>query len=170
MQEPYIYLDWNVIKYIKTSDKDNKFESSLEWLEARYKFPFSFAHLCDLQRSEESYVNDDLVFLNKISNGYMIDIDDDINQYDIARQNVFEKYSEVKDSKDKIYPNIKIDDVIREKILNDGFEAFFSNVQNAVLLYPVTLAALSRFDSDYELYEEFRKYMLQQGKKPEKIF
>lgn len=166
MKDKYIYLDWNVVKYIKSSDWDKKFSASVEWLIARYRFPFSFAHLCDLQRSKEEYIQEDLLFLKGLSEGYMIGIDEAEDQYDIALQDVFEKFNEVKESKEKIYPNIQISEELKKSILVNGFEKFFSNIQNAPYLYCVLMSALNRFDSDAEMYKMFREYMINQGKNP----
>lgn len=77
----YIYLDWNVIQYMKNStvqDSINgpEFANLVHKLSKKYQFPFSEGHLRDLAISfkfqNKSYVDEDLDYLNKISNGYAL--------------------------------------------------------------------------------------------------
>lgn len=78
----YIYLDWNVIQYIKhekvVEDKFNavKFKSFMQRLKGRYVFPASEGHLKDLSATfkEENlpYIEEDLSFLNEIAEGFML--------------------------------------------------------------------------------------------------
>ena len=163
MQEPYIYFDWNIVKYVKDSDTDKKIASCIEWLRPRYRFPFSFAQLCDRQKGNSQSINDDLSFLNELSEGYMVGIDDTIEQYDISPQDVFKKYEQVNSDKEKKYPNIHIDEDIEKSILESGFERYFKDEKNASQFYPVMFAALNRFNGNSMLYKEFREFMIQRG-------
>lgn len=163
MRDEYIYLDWNVIKYIKESDTDRKLIQCIDWLKYRYKFPFSFAQLCDRQRGDAQYIQEDLHFLNELSEGFMVGIDNESNSYDISHQNIFKKYNMVKDSKETTYPNIHINPETRKNILEKGFENYFSNSENAPQLFHVLMSALNRFDSDPELYTQFREFMIKKG-------
>lgn len=83
--EKYIYLDWNVIKYIKKPRENNLendilFKEIVNSLSKKYRFPFCEAHLKDLTNgyNEETkkYVDDDLKFLNQLSNKKAIGIND----------------------------------------------------------------------------------------------
>ncbi|WP_421306632.1 hypothetical protein [Aeromonas veronii] len=78
MSEKYIYLDWNVFKYIKKprddkfKDLDVKFAILVEKLSKKYKFPFSEGHLADLLVSysdkNKDKVDSDLDFISRVSN------------------------------------------------------------------------------------------------------
>ena len=77
----YIYLDWNVVQYMKNSTiKDSingpEFSNIVNKLSKKYQFPFSEGHLKDLAISfdpqNKTYVEKDLDYLNKISNGYAL--------------------------------------------------------------------------------------------------
>ncbi|WP_043008017.1 hypothetical protein [Comamonas testosteroni] len=78
----YIYLDWNVIQYIKHekvvdgSFNAVEFKSFLQHLKSRYVFPASEGHLKDLsatfKKENLPYIEEDLSFLNEISGGFML--------------------------------------------------------------------------------------------------
>jgi hypothetical protein len=77
----FIYLDWNVIQYIKHGIKNEKFNGPdflelMKKIGKRYKFPFSDGHLKDLARSvcpeNKEEVQKDLTFLEQISQGYAV--------------------------------------------------------------------------------------------------
>jgi hypothetical protein len=79
----YVYLDWNVIQYMKNStvqgaiDGPNFYEL-VRKLSKKYKFPFSEGHLKDLvvsfnDRNQEN-INSDLEYLNTLSQGYALGI------------------------------------------------------------------------------------------------
>lgn len=74
-----IYLDLNVFNYMRTPrndknhDNDILFEALVSKLKKKYCFPYSQAHIFDLLRStNEVYTNDDLNYINKISNKTII--------------------------------------------------------------------------------------------------
>lgn len=82
----YIYLDWNVIQYMKNSTVQGsingpEFANLVRKLSKKYQFPFSEGHLRDLAESSKShtnpYTNEDLEYLNKISDGFAIGIADE---------------------------------------------------------------------------------------------
>lgn len=87
IKKPYILLDWNVIKYLKSprsnqsTDKDIECFHIIKQIEKKYAFPFCEAHLRDLQQSysQENVdrVNDDLEFLSSISKGICLESSDD---------------------------------------------------------------------------------------------
>ncbi|GGG34238.1 hypothetical protein GCM10007425_31200 [Lysinibacillus alkalisoli] len=77
IKKPYILLDWNVIKYLKSPrsnqsiDKDKECFRIIEQIGNKYAFPFCESHLLDLRQSysQENLerVNQDLKFLSSIS-------------------------------------------------------------------------------------------------------
>lgn len=165
MKCKYIYFDWNVFKYIKDLDMDGKFKGAIEWLSARYKFPFSYAHLCDRQRGNEKEIDDDLLFVDKISEGFMLGVDEENDEYDISKRDIYSMYATVKNDKENLYPNVQIGSDIKKKIIELGFEEYFRRNRSLDTLLKVILAALNRFDSDYNLYNMFREYMICQGER-----
>lgn len=75
----YIYLDWNVIQYIKHKIKiekksidGEKFGALVEKLKKIYIFPFSEAHLRDLSISKEEYHEENLNYLSNYSNNSIL--------------------------------------------------------------------------------------------------
>lgn len=80
----YVYLDWNVIQYMKYETKtdviDGKaFYDLVKKLSNKYQFPFSEGHLRDLAISSASadVISQDLKFLSEVSNGFVLSIDQD---------------------------------------------------------------------------------------------
>ena len=82
----YIYLDWNVIQYMKHKTITNvfdavKFKEFISELSATYAFPASEGHLRDLastfNEDNLKYIEDDLAFLKEISKGLMLGINPD---------------------------------------------------------------------------------------------
>lgn len=74
----YIYLDWNVIKYMKgqvVTDKYDgfEFEKLFNKLSKRFKFPYSESHLRDLlvsDKDDNPKVKEDLDYLMFVSEGF----------------------------------------------------------------------------------------------------
>jgi len=92
----YIYLDWNVIQHIKHKNKIEKksidgerFGILVDKLRKKYVFPFSEAHLRDLSISKEEYYDEDLKFLSKLSDDYVLGF---LSEEKIA----YEKYPNIK--------------------------------------------------------------------------
>lgn len=169
MSSEFIYLDWNVVKYIKENYNQQSMYSVIDWLKGRYYFPFSFAQICDRQRGEEEYIREDLDFLKELSEGYMVGIDDENDSFDISKKNIIEKYNEVKQY--RLYDlnmadlwNGILTSEILEEIFAQGIEEFFSKSRNVKFFVPFIYSALSRFDSNSVLYKEFRRFMIEYGK------
>lgn len=80
----YIYLDWNVIQYMKHEQIVEgkfdaiKFKSFIQSLKGKYVFPASEGHLKDLaatfKKANWSYIEEDLSYLNEISEGFMLGV------------------------------------------------------------------------------------------------
>ncbi|MDX6917459.1 hypothetical protein R9X49_20325 [Pectobacterium carotovorum] len=70
MKKEYIYIDTNIISEFKkfTTEKWDLFGKAKK----KYYFPFSHAHLFDLQNSQEQYLIEDLELLERISDRYAI--------------------------------------------------------------------------------------------------
>lgn len=72
----YIYLDWNVVKYLRENREDEKFHdaelfSLLCSLKNRYIFPYSIYHIQDrfsnYNPDYEKEISEDLCFFEKLS-------------------------------------------------------------------------------------------------------
>lgn len=80
----YIYLDWNVIQYIKheTVNKNldaKKFKEHINALSKIYVFPISEGHLRDLSSGysiDNKYITEDLTFIKQLSNNLMLGVAD----------------------------------------------------------------------------------------------
>ncbi|MCD9527570.1 hypothetical protein [Photobacterium carnosum] len=92
----YVYLDWNVIQYMKhatVQDSINgpEFLELVNKLSKKYKFPFSEGHLKDLAISlkpeNKDHITADLDYLNALSQGYALGIIED-NESIIPTQQV----------------------------------------------------------------------------------
>lgn len=86
LNERYIYLDWNVIKYMKEPRLnkdvlDDEFKNSVFKLKKKYRFPYSFAHIKDRANhySKEHYdkVKEDFEFAETINDKICVGIDRD---------------------------------------------------------------------------------------------
>lgn len=86
----YIYLDWNVLQYMKHSTiiteksiNGPECEKIIKNLLKRYRFPFSEGHLRDLAISSKpenkKNIQEDLNYLKELSNGYVLGIDSNEN-------------------------------------------------------------------------------------------
>lgn len=112
MKKDFVYLDWNAIKYLKDNGPKTEFAIILDVLKSKYHIPYSFAHLCDLQKnmsdSTMRLINSDLVFLQELTSSYMLGRYKD--DFDIDQ-----KFEEVKSYNLNIFPNPMIPpDVINE--------------------------------------------------------
>lgn len=163
LKDKFIYLDWNVFKYLK-DNKESEFSKRVNSIKENFKVPYSFAHLCDLQKNynstTEKFVRSDLEFLEKCSEGYMIGIFED--DYDLSNENdIYGKFDEVSkfNKLDTSYnlPKDQIDKITLE-IENIGFKEFFKGKE---CLFPLVIKqALSRFNADYKLYKLHRDFIL----------
>lgn len=158
MKQEFIYLDWNAIKSLMNQNAKPDFCEAITRLKTKYIIPFSFAHLCDTQKGlsmeTAQFVKKDLDFLNRLSDGYMLGTYED--DFDIAKQDIYKKYSDVAQAKTLKYPSFDIPDEIRNHIKQIGFKKFFEHGQNVQWFIPTVFSALSRFDSAPDLYKNFR--------------
>ncbi len=109
MSEKYIYLDWNVVKYLKKprEDKFNELDLSfselIKKLSKKYKTPFSEGHLADLlisySEKNKEKVDSDLNFLNKISQSTFVKVvDSSVEFHNIDPRMGFYQYMKEIDS------------------------------------------------------------------------
>lgn len=152
----YIYLDWNVVKLIKNC-QNNDFNIIVDNLKSKYIIPYSFAHLCDLQKkiSKDTldYIIDDIQFLSNLSNSNMIGIYK--NDFDISKQDINIKFTEVTNYNKKIY------NILSEHVLDDiykiGFKEYFKVETNQKHFTNFMKLALDRFNSDHKAFKQIRK-------------
>lgn len=139
----YIYLDWNVIQYMKNSTVQGsingpEFSNLVCKLSNKYQFPFSEGHLRDLainfKPENKLYIDKDLDYLNKISNGYVLEIRDDFDTLATTNNvNINEVFSEIlNEQRDKPvldisdkeysidYKNISNDDIFIPHLENNN--------------------------------------------------
>lgn len=77
----YVYLDWQIFQYMKNHVRQNSidgtaFEGLVRTLSEKYIFPFSAGHLMDLSISKPEYHNADIEYLNTVSRGFVLIMDD----------------------------------------------------------------------------------------------
>lgn len=117
IEKPYILLDWNVIKYLKTPREKYKHldENCMEIItkiKSKYAFPFCEAHFKDLAQSysenNKDLVNSDLEFLKNISGEIVLGMDEN-NKFIMTRHSVYDMFNGIiseKECKPSISPNI----------------------------------------------------------------
>lgn len=166
----YIYLDWNVIQYMKhgrISDGFDavKFKEFIGELSKTYSFPASEGHLLDLASTFKAenikYVKEDIEFLKEISGGFMLGINPDESlipvKADISRE--FEKVKLDKNSYLEIAVTgesyqIDMNKLSRDSLLRPHLE------ENDGILGPSVMESLLRKIRDSidtpEIYKRFR--------------
>lgn len=159
MKCDFIYLDWNVVKALKEKTANPFFSVAIRTLKKQFIIPFSFAHLCDLQKkmSKENmmFIEADLEFFNRLSGGYMLGRDN--NDFGLKKQNILQKYNEVTISKQTQYPSFNISQEMVEKIKEVGVTTFFQDRKNVQLFPVIAMSAFSRFDCNDEVYKVIRE-------------
>lgn len=158
----YIYLDWNAMKSIKNSKK-LEFTAIIDMLKTNFKVPYSYAHLCDLQKKftndTKELVRKDLKFIDKLTDGNMLGMDKD--DWIISKQNIFERFNEV--SK---FNTLNSEVIIKEKrdeIRKIGLETYIKDGHEKEFI-PLMMSILDRFNSTPELYSQFREIFNQENR------
>lgn len=111
ISKEYILLDWNVIQYLKKPRNicDEECKKLLKALHKRYAFPFCEAHLRDLaknySKSNKSLVDNDLFFLQQLSNSVVIATDDNYEEFHLTRYSPAKLFQEII-NEDTVKPNI----------------------------------------------------------------
>ncbi|MPM04815.1 hypothetical protein SDC9_51096 [bioreactor metagenome] len=159
MKKDFIYLDWNAIKYLKDNGSRTEFAIILDVLKLQYLIPYSFAHLCDLQKnmsdSTMRLINSDLAFLKELTSSYMLGKYKD--DFDIDQKSIDQKFEEVKSYNLNIFPNPMIPSDIIDEMKTLGLKNYFQKEENIKWYVPTFLKALNRFECDPVLYNLFRE-------------
>lgn len=184
----YIYLDWNVIQHIKHKNKieiklidGEKFGTLIENLRNRYVFPFSEAHLRDLSISEVEYYDEDLNFLSKLSDDYVLGFlpEEKIvyEKHPNIKKFFWETIEEQKKEKEEV-ENMKMEyympnsfDINVDKIPKDHIMKSFLKENNGVLDTKVFLSLLDLIKENMnnpKIYKQFRNSVTMMKKMIEK--
>lgn len=113
IKKPYILLDWNVIKYLKSPREkykslDENLKRIIDNIKKKYEFPFCEAHLRDLAKSyseeNKELINSDLIFFENLCGEIALGVDDDGN-FIMIKHSLKESFEEIVSEK-KNEPNI----------------------------------------------------------------
>ena len=128
----YIYLDWNVFKYIKEprteyEELDKSVKEIVIRTRNKYVYPFSEAHLRDrVNKYKPAYrekVEEDLSFVENISEGYCLAYRPDNGWIQPIKQSITEVFEQIISLQDKpldlsaVYP-----DMVPFEVNNNEFE------------------------------------------------
>ncbi len=110
-QDKYIYLDWNVVKYMISprSDKkelDEEMKRIVYDLKKKYKFPYSDGHIKDrANHYDEKYrekVKSDFAFFEGITNSYCLAKCNELNKLVMIEKSIMDAFDEkIKEEKNK---------------------------------------------------------------------
>lgn len=167
----YVYLDWNVIQYMKHSTVTNSidgvaFAELIKKLSKQYRFPFSEGHLTDLAVSLKSenlaLIKDDLKYLYELSAGYALGFDPNVNLVIINNIDIFEFFERIAT---EVYnePNFEITGtsypVDMEKLPKNDLYRPFLELNNGVMDVTVMEGFISKLWTsidDPEFYKQLR--------------
>ncbi|MBN1067589.1 hypothetical protein [Clostridium sp. ZS1] len=157
----YVYLDWNTMKSIK-NNKKLEFTAIIDILKINFKVPYSYAHLCDLQKKfsndTKELVKNDLEFIDKLTNGDMLGMYED--DWIISKQNIFERINEVSKFNTLNYEAITKEK--RDEIRKIGLGTYIKDEHEKEFI-PLIKSILDRFNSTPELYSQFREIFNQEN-------
>lgn len=110
IHNPYIYLDWNIFKYMKENrtqyaELDRDCFQMIKKLKRKYRFPISQAHIRDrMSRYSEFYIDkvkEDFDFVNSVSEGFFVtnipDMNNELGLVSIDIRNCYRDYLEETD-------------------------------------------------------------------------
>ena len=116
IKKPYILLDWNVIKYLKSPREkykslDENLKKIIDKIKKKYEFPFCEAHLRDLAQSysevNKELIKSDLIFFESLSGGVALGVDSNEN-FIMIKHSLENSFREIINEK-PIKPNITPD-------------------------------------------------------------
>ena len=144
----YIYLDWNVFKYIKEPRiEDEELDKSVKEIVIRtrnkYVYPFSEAHLRDrVNKYKPEYrekVEEDLSFVENISEGYCLAYRPDKGWIQPIKQSITEVFEQIISLENKpldlsaVYPDMVPFEVNNNEFENDELLSKFLSEEKVAL-------------------------------------
>ena len=144
----YIYLDWNVFKYIKEPRTENEeLDKSVKEIvirtRSKYVYPFSEAHLRDrvhkYKPEHREKVEDDLSFVEDISGGYCLAYRPDKRWIQPIKWPITEVFEQVMSSQNKpldlsaVYPDMMPFEVNNNELEMDELLSEFLSEEKVVL-------------------------------------
>lgn len=177
----YIYLDWNVIQYIKHEKVVEgkfdaiRFKSFMKSLKGRYVFPASEGHLKDLaatfKKENWSYIEEDLSFLKEISEGLMLGLDRN-DMLMPVKADINEEFNKII-NEPEVEPGFSVESVSyqvdMDELSKESMFRPFLEKNNGVLDATVMVSFLQKmWDSmdEPDTYKSFRKEVECLHKKP----
>lgn len=103
-KKKYIYLDWNVVKYIKEPRNQNiildeTFRKIVKETRSKYVYPYSEAHFIDrahnYKEEYKNYILNDLHFFENISQGYGLALKEGTDELNVIKYSVVEAFENV---------------------------------------------------------------------------
>lgn len=138
MQKKYIYLDWNVVRYLheNRNDSDSELTSLLFRLKNKYVFPFSICHVQDrLSKYNSEYENEiqaDFNFFENLSDSWCIGWNSKSEDIVIEKKSITE---------------------CRKQVENE--EEITSPFQSVTLPFPEIAIDISKLNVEHPLYDFF---------------
>lgn len=173
----YIYLDWNVIKYMKEprngkEEIDLQFKKTIFKLRKKYIFPFSEAHIEDRLNNYvsdyDTQIMEDFKFAISINNNKALGFTDS-NELMIVEYDMLKAFNEIKAE------NLQSNDVLINSNFPSTFKVDFSKIPQNHPMYDFLLANDGQVSpkivdkfllyfyetifNDTEKYKQFRKYL-----------
>ena len=178
IDSPYIYIDWNVVKYMKEPRSncirmDNECRETIYKLKRKYKFPFSEAHIQDrASKFREEYrdkVIEDFMFFGGISDNLVIGRCEEKDKFIMQYYNPMKMFN---DEVEKIENKVKQDNLYTPQ---GTFQADMSKIGEDHPLYEMLKAnnglytptamndyiekMFDKIFSDANEYKRFRNYI-----------
>lgn len=169
----YIYLDWNVIKYLKEPRPDKEkldrdvYEIVMK-LNKKYVFPFSEAHIEDrCNNFKEEYltlIQDDLQFVSRLSNDYCVAQSEDGEELKAIKYDVISLFNSVMSREkvtvdcNRLFPDMVPFQVDIQNIELDYVKDFWGedSICDHEKLVTVVKTIFSKEISNNELYKAVR--------------
>lgn len=176
--QKYIYLDWNVVKYLRenrngTEFHDSELKTLLFRLKNRYAFPFSLYHVQDrLSKYNPDYekeVSEDLAFFENLAEQNCIGWNDSTSDLEIIKVPISVCRAAVENEKKKnlpahpttkMMPEFKVDmtKIDRSHPMYEFFESHQANM-NPPLMQEFLESFYDSIFDDGDLYKKFRNYV-----------
>lgn len=114
--KPYVYLDWNIFKYLKSEDvRYDSLRQSVENIMKGYVIPYSEAHIYDLlsnfDESKYELVKNDLGIVTKYSKNVIIGEDTDSGEFVMKIHEPIEIFNLVRKLSEESNPQLDIAEI-----------------------------------------------------------